>query len=103
MNKTHQKNRRWLVRKFISLTDGWNKEFHDAIEENVFLEYHKLFPTKNTDDFSEGQLEERRKQIEKMREFYYQRMVQTSSLLIGGISILIAIIALIISVMALFS
>jgi hypothetical protein len=88
--------KRKIVRLFVDFTDGWNKELHGAIEANVFAEYKNLFKE------NIGNQEETKEIIERMREFYYARMVNTSVLLLGILSCSIAIFSLLISVFALF-
>ncbi|MGQ8705426.1 hypothetical protein ACUTSW_05395 [Serratia sp. TSA_198.1] len=94
----YYKARKILVQHFVDFTDGWNKEFHEAIENNIFNEYQKKFPIIKGMEYTEEQLSERKKTIEKMREFYYQRMIQTATLLLASISIIVALIALILSI-----
>jgi hypothetical protein len=88
--------KRKLVNKFVDITDTWNKEMHQAIEKKVRDEYLKLFP--------EGResVEDMLKTMNGMREFYYQRMMVTASLLIASTSMLVAALALIFSLVSLF-
>ncbi|WP_447881911.1 hypothetical protein [Serratia fonticola] len=88
--------KRKLVNKFVDITDAWNKELHQTIEKKVRDEYLKLFP--------EGResMEDMIKTMNGMREFYYQRMMVTASLLIASTSMLVAALALIFSLISLF-
>ncbi|MNC33083.1 hypothetical protein D3C75_814650 [compost metagenome] len=88
--------KRKLVNKFVDITDTWNKELHQTIEKKVRDEYLKLFP--------EGResMEDMLRTMNGMREFYYQRMMVTASLLIASTSMLVAALALIFSLVSLF-
>lgn len=88
--------KRKLVNKFVDITDAWNKELHQTIEKKVRDEYLKLFP-----DGRES-MEDMIKTMNGMREFYYQRMMVTASLLIASTSMLVAALALIFSLISLF-
>lgn len=88
-------NKRQLVSWFVDWTDGWNHEFHNAIERKVMAGYKQYFP-----DGHEN-LEETDQRIKDMRTFYYGRMVATSTLLITGISGVVALLALIVAAVAL--
>jgi hypothetical protein len=81
-----------LVNKFIDFTDGWNHEIHEAIEAKIKAAYKR--------DFSEG-AKDPDGVIKRMREFYYQRMMTTASLIITIASLVVSIIALIVSFIAL--
>lgn len=88
--------KRKIVRATVKYLSGWNKELHQAIEEQVIDAYHKTYP----DD--ESDFAEKDKTIKKMREFYYQRMMNTAALLTGFLSLIVAFIALIVSIIAIF-
>lgn len=81
---------------FVRHTHEWNMAMHNAIERNILDAYKKRFPNgpRNPDD-AEGL-------IESMRTFYYQRMINTGSLLLTGVSLLVAMVALIVAVIAIY-
>lgn len=85
-------SKRMVVRAFVNCTHGWNTALHDAIEERVVGEHHRLFPggTDNSDE-----------EIRKMREFYYARMATTANLLIAGVALFVSFASLIVSAIAL--
>ena len=83
------------MRWWVDWTDGWNHEFHNAIEMKVLAGYQDAFPDAH-DAFEEAD-----KKIREMRVFYYQRMVATSTLLIAGISVVVALLALAVAAFAL--
>ena len=84
--------KRKLVRATVRYLSGWNKELHQAIEEQVLDAYKKTFPDDDRD------YDEKEKTVKRMREFYYQRMMNTGALLAGFLSL----IALIVSIIAIF-
>ena len=86
--------KRTLVRYFVNWTDGWNKEFHNAIETKVSEGYRDYNPDCN------GTLEEIAAEKDKIRTFYYGRMLGTATLLIGMISALLALMAIVITIYA---
>jgi hypothetical protein len=88
-------NKRKLVNWWVDWTDGWNHEFHGAIERKVIAGYRKAFPN------AHEAFDEVDKRVKEMREFYYQRMVATSTLLIAGISVVVALLALVVAAVAL--
>lgn len=79
--------KRRIVRWFVSWTDSWNREFHEAIEANVQAEFRRLFPEGARDTEA---------MIEKMRSFYYARMTNTSALLVAILALLVSIVALVV-------
>lgn len=83
-----------VARKFVSYTHEWNEAIHGAIESNVHDAFRKMYPNGIE---GEGETE---KQIDSMRNFYYQRMMNTATLLLAGLSVLIAVIALIVALIA---
>lgn len=86
-------SKRAIVRWFVGLTNGWNEELHQAIEQRVQDGYRRDFAQAAHVDVE---------LIKQMREFYYQRMMATASLLIGGAAFIVSLVALLISVVALF-
>jgi hypothetical protein len=73
--------------------DGWNQEIHRAVEDNVFREHRLLFPEGSDGGGSE---------IDKMREFYYARLMTTANLLVTCVALLVAVTALLASIAAIF-
>lgn len=91
-------DKKCIVRSFVEWTDGWNREFHQAIEGKVQAEYSRLFPN------SEGgivDLEQMDRRMLQMREFYYARMTNTAMLLVAVSSTLVSLCALVVSIVAL--
>lgn len=88
-------NKRQLVSWFVDWTDRWNHEFHNAIEKKVAAAHRQYFPDGHKTP------EETEQRITEMRTFYYGRMVATSTLLIAGISVVVALLALIVAAVAL--
>ncbi len=86
------KLKRKLVTCFVAWTDGWNREFHEAIEQRVMDEYKRIFPE------SHSTPDEIARTIERMRTFYYQRMVATSTLLLAVASFIVAVLALFVAI-----
>lgn len=78
---------------FVNYTHEWNLAMHNAIERKIFEGHKKLFPH-SSDDEKHGE------QIESMRTFYYQRMVNTASILLTAVSLLVALVALIVALIA---
>lgn len=89
------KRKQKVADAFVRFTHEWNLALHNSIEKNVFAAYAKTFPNEMNDPEKAGA------QIESMRKFYYQRMINTSSLLLAAASLLIATVALIIAMIAL--
>lgn len=89
-------NKRAIVRWFVSLTHGWNREFHDEIEGRIQAEYKRMFPDGTPRGVDMGM------QMETMRSFYYERMTTTANLLISAAAFLVSLIALLVSAVALF-
>jgi len=85
--------RRKLVLHFINSVNGWNKEFHDATEARVMLEYKKTYPN------GTGEPE---KIINDMRTFYYMRIAATANILLAGMAVLVSFVALAVSFIALY-
>lgn len=84
-----------IANAFVNFTHGWNIAIHNAIERKVFDGYHELFPNNAKDGEKAGEF------IDSMRKYYYQRMMNTASLLLTGISLIVALIALIVAIIAL--
>ncbi|WP_175785288.1 hypothetical protein [Burkholderia ambifaria] len=78
----------------MRFTHGWNKEIHDAIEAKISEEYGRMFPD------VEG-LEKIDALKKQMREFYYQRMMNTATLLLATSSLLVAFVSVIVALIAL--
>ena len=83
-----------IVNAFVDSTHDWNMALHNAIERKVFEGYAKTFPNAMNDP------EETHERIESMRAFYYQRMMNTASLLLTGTSLIIAVVALIVAMIS---
>nr|WP_315595530.1 hypothetical protein [uncultured Cupriavidus sp.] len=86
--------KRKLVRAFVRWSDGWNREFHEAIEAKVHAEYKNSFP-------ADRDIEEVAKTIEGMRSFYYSRMSATAGLLVAIVSLVVSLASLLVSLIAL--
>ncbi|HBR6119794.1 TPA: hypothetical protein ACRR39_000859 [Klebsiella quasipneumoniae] len=78
---------------FVNFTHSWNDALHASIERKISEAYDLTYPDKN--DF-----EHRESTTKAMREFYYQRMMNTASLLLTGVSLLVALVALIVAIVA---
>lgn len=80
-----------IVDVFVNYTHEWNMAMHNAIERKVFEGYHALHPhgLKDCDAVE--------KYIDNMRAFYYQRMINTATMLLAGASLLVASVALIVA------
>jgi hypothetical protein len=85
-----------IARYFVEFTNSWNEILHREIERKVIEGYNKSF-IKPHENF-----EEMEKIIKEMSSFYYQRMMNTASLLFAAGSIFISVIALLIAIAALF-
>ncbi|WP_434716348.1 hypothetical protein [Paraburkholderia sp. A3RO-2L] len=79
----------------MNWTDGWNREFHDAIEAKVQAEFRAQFPKGLRNE------EDTEPMIERMRGFYYARMTNTAMLLVAVSSTLVSFCALVVSIIAL--
>jgi hypothetical protein len=90
------KLRRIFSRYFVEITHKWNSELHSAIENKVISEYFKTFPNEAQDPEKAGE------QVDKMREFYYARMMNTAALLVTFASIIISLVALVVAIAAIF-
>lgn len=84
-----------IVRWFVDWTDGWNRELHEAIEANVHEEFRKMFPQGLQNREESGPM------IERMRSFYYARMMNSATLLVAVSSALVSLCALVVSIVAL--
>lgn len=84
------------VRKFLAFTHSWNHEIHKHIENKVVNSFSDTFPNGIEDS------EERNRIIKGMREFYYQRMMTTATLLLAFSSLAVSLVALIVSVISIF-
>jgi hypothetical protein len=82
-----------LVRWFVGWTDSWNQEFHNAIEARVIKAHIDTYKD------VEMPFEQRQEAVEKMRTFYYTRMVSTATLLLAVTSVLVALVALSVSLL----
>lgn len=78
---------------FVNFTHEWNSALHESIERKIREGYDKSFP--HADD-----IEHRISTEKTIREFYYQRMMNTASLLLTGVSLLVALVALIVAIVA---
>ncbi|HEJ8623941.1 TPA: hypothetical protein SMK09_005843 [Klebsiella michiganensis] len=85
--------RQKIADAFVNFTHEWNEALHASIERKISEGYDQAYPKKN--DF-----EHRDSTTKTMREFYYQRMINTASLLLTGVSLLVALIALIVAIVA---
>lgn len=85
--------KRSIVRWFVNCTSGWNKEFHDAVEQRVKDDYRQQFTQAAFLDIAV---------IRQMQESYYQRMMTTANLLIGISAVIVSFVALLVSAVALF-
>lgn len=80
--------KRYIARKVVSWINGWNQEFHDAIEEKILAEYRQTFPPG---------LPAAGETLERMRSFYYTRLTGTATILLAIISVLVALVALVVA------
>lgn len=87
--------KRYLVNKAIVYIDSWNEVIHDAFEKRIFKEFDRSFPQGIQDD------DERAKTIERMRQFYYTRMMTTATTLLAVSSLIVSLVALIVAIVAL--
>lgn len=78
---------------FVNFTHSWNNALHASIERKISEAYDLTYPDKND-------VEHRESTTKAMREFYYQRMMNTASLLLTGVSLLVALVALIVAIVA---
>jgi len=85
-------NKEKMARRFVDWTDSWNQAFHNAIEAKVMAEYKRSFRSDSEDSGAT---------IDKMRTFYYSRMVNTAALLIGLIGAVVAVVALLVALIGL--
>ncbi|MCA8037072.1 hypothetical protein LGM46_29320 [Burkholderia arboris] len=83
-----------IVQAVVRVTHGWNKEIHEAIEAKISEEFRQSFP--NMDN-----LEKIAAVKKQMREFYYQRMMNTATLLLATSSLLVAFVSVIVALIAL--
>ncbi|EOA0094775.1 TPA: hypothetical protein L9L63_003122 [Klebsiella pneumoniae] len=88
--------KRKIVRATVKFLSGWNKELHHAIEEQVIDAYRQTFDSDKQD------LSEKNETISSMREFYYQRLMNTAAILVGFMSLIVAFVALVVSIVAFF-
>ncbi|MDR3446260.1 hypothetical protein [Dyella sp.] len=92
--------KRKFAKWFISLTDGWNKEFHQQIEHRVIAEYQTMLAQRpNPENVS---LDEMEASTREMRAFYYVRMSNTATLLLALASLGITVVALIVAAASLW-
>lgn len=85
-----------IVNALVNSTHEWNMAMHNAIERKVFEGFKETFPNGLNDPA------ETDKRIESMRTFYYQRMMNTASLLLTGASMIIALAALIVAMISIY-
>ncbi len=78
---------------FVNFTHEWNSALHESIERKIREGYDKSFPHAND-------IEHRISTEKTIREFYYQRIMNTASLLLTGVSLLVALVALFVAIMA---
>lgn len=83
-----------IVNAFVDFTHEWNLAMHNAIERKVFEGYKNTYPNGMKSP------EETEEKIESMRTFYYQRMMNTASLLLTAVSLTVALVALIVAIIA---
>jgi hypothetical protein len=83
-----------IVDAFVNSTHEWNLAMHNAIERKVFDGFNNTYPSGLKDP------DETQEEIESMRTFYYQRMMNTASLLLTGTSLIIALVALIVALIS---
>ena len=81
-----------VAKLIVEWTHEWNHEFHNAIEAKILDEYSKTF---------KPDLPSALETIEKMRSFYYARIVSTAGILIGSIGVLVAVVALFVALISL--
>lgn len=81
-----------IVRSFLNWTDSWNNEFHNAIEARVKDEYSRMF---------QPGLPTAPETLERMRSFYYSRLMGTATIMLACVGVIVALIALIIAVVPL--
>ncbi|SUX81010.1 Uncharacterised protein [Citrobacter youngae] len=84
-----------LVDKALTFTDGWNHVLHNAFEKRIVDEYKRSFPEGIVNEH------ERTKMLERMRQFYYTRMMTTATLILAVVSLLVSVLALLIAAFAL--
>lgn len=84
-----------LVDKALTFTDGWNLVLHNAFEKRIVDEYKRSFPDGIVDE------DERMKMMERMRQFYYTRMMATATLILAVVSLVVSGLALLIAAFAL--
>lgn len=84
--------KRKLVQTLVDWLGEWNEEVHTAVEAKIFAEHRRAFPDGDNDVA---------KTIETMRAFYYNRMANTATILIGAVALLVAFASLIVSAVAL--
>ncbi|WP_199100660.1 hypothetical protein [Dyella sp. ASV21] len=85
---------KWAER-FIGWVAGWNDAFHAVLERRHIAGVRQMFgdPADDQDKFDD--------RVKEWRQFYYGRMTTTAALLIGLISIGVAVLSLIVSLVAL--
>lgn len=84
-----------FVEKALDFTDDWNLVIHNSFEKRIVAEYKRSFPDGIEDD------NERTKMMERMRQFYYTRMMTTATMILAVASLMVSLIALIIATFAL--
>ncbi len=88
------KFKQMIVNVFVNSTHEWNMAMHNAIERKVHEGFKDTFPNGLKDQ------KETEKTIESMRTFYYQRMMNTATLLLTAVSLTVALIAVIVAIIA---
>ena len=84
-----------IIEKAMTFIDGWNEVIHKAFEKRIVDEYKRSFPhgIENED--------ERTKMMERMRQFYYTRMMASATIIVAVASLAVSFLALIIASFAL--
>lgn len=84
-----------IVEKAMTFTDGWNEVIHKAFEKRIVAEFQRSFPHGIVDE------DERTKMMERMRQFYYTRMMTTATIIVAIASLAVSLLALVIATFAL--
>ncbi|WP_198970954.1 hypothetical protein [Xylophilus sp. ASV27] len=71
--------RQTLIKKMVNFVAGWNSDIHAIFESYFISNYIKSNPMADGMDW-----QERAREIDKARSFYYTRMSTTSNLLVAG-------------------
>lgn len=84
-----------FVEKALDFTDNWNLVIHNSFENRILAEFRRSFPDGIQDD------DEKTKIMERMRQFYYTRMMTTATMILAIASLMVSLIALLIATFAL--